>query len=464
MRLRSILYIIYLSLFFLGATAQDKTLSIENTLDIVRNFHPVVKQSFLQNSIAKNELTAAKSNFDPTVQINTQEKKFDDLLYYRYNNAELKIPTWYGIDIKAGIENNIGEKTDPALSKYRNSYIGASIDPLRGIIVDKRRAFVNQAKYFVELTKNEQRLVVNDLILDASTAYWNWVNAYYVNELFKKSVVNNQQRFEMVKKAYLSGDRAAIDTTEALTQLQSVEMMQIQAQNELQKSKNELSNFFWTQNGTPYSLEESVVPEQSVISNQYAKLELDNVDQTIEVSMRSHPKIQMINQKLSILDIEKKLKTIELFPSLKMNYNILEKNYALPGSINSNNNYKYGVAINFPLFQRQARGDLGKTKNKIENTGWDRKYLSLEIENKIRNSYLEFQALKQQLVFSESTLVANKLLFDTETIKFNIGESSIFLINSREMKYLETEQKNIALKTKFYNSIYKSKWAAGNLQ
>ena len=268
----------------------------------------------------------------------------------------------------------------------------------------------------------------------------------------------------MVKMAYLSGDRAAIDTTEALTQLQSVEIMQIQAQNELQKSKNELSNFFWTQNGTPYSLEESVVPEQSVISNQYAKLELDNVDQTIEVSMRSHPKIQMINQKLSILDIEKKLKTIELFPSLKMNYNILEKNYALPGSINSNNNYKYGVAINFPLFQRQARGDLGKTKNKIENVGWDRKYLALEIENKIRNSYLEFQALKQQLVFSESTLVANKLLFDTETIKFNIGESSIFLINSREMKYLETEQKNIALKTKFYNSIYKSKWAAGNLQ
>jgi hypothetical protein len=37
------------------AFGQEKTLSIENTLDIVRKFHPVIKQSFLQNEISKNE-------------------------------------------------------------------------------------------------------------------------------------------------------------------------------------------------------------------------------------------------------------------------------------------------------------------------------------------------------------------------------------------------------------------------
>lgn len=459
--------VIYLLLFFFQsniAIGQDKVLTIENTIDIVRKFHPVVKQSLLQKEIARKELMVAKSTFDPTVQMSSEEKTFDNQLYYQYNNSELKIPTWYGLDFKAGLDNNIGVNLDPSLSKYKSSYLGVSMDPFRGLLVDKRKSVVNQAKYFVELTRFEQKLVVNDLILDASVAYWNWVNAYYVYELYKKSVINNKQRFQVVKNAYLSGDRAAIDTTESLMQLQTIEMMEVQAYIDLQKAKFELSNFFWTQNGLPYTLDASIVPDKQFIAGDINQIQLDNLEQTINNSMRFHPKIEMANQKMSILEIEKRLKTVELFPSLKMNYNLLEKNYQLPGNLNNNNNYKYGFTISLPLFQRQARGELGKTKNKIENLGWDRKYLAVEIENKIRSNFAEFSSLKQQISFSASSLEANKTLLDTEDMKFKIGESSLFLINSREMKYLESEQKNIALKAKFFTSIFKNKWAAGTLE
>ena len=72
-------------------------------------------------------------------------------------------------------------------------------------------------------------------------------------------------------------------------------------------------------------------------------------------------------------------------------------------------------------------------------------------------------ALKQQIKTNEGILSANKLLFDTENIKFQIGESSLFLINNRELKFIETEQKQIALISKFYLSIYKNLWAMGSL-
>lgn len=464
MRFNKVLYLLLFLFQCSFAVAQERVLTIENTIDIVRKFHPVVKQSLLQNEISRKELMVAKSNFDPTVQISTEEKTFDNQLYYQYNNSELKIPTWYGLDFKAGLENNIGVNLDPSLSKYKTSYLGVSMDPFRGILVDKRKSVVNQAKYFVELTRFEQKLVVNDLILDASVAYWNWVNAYYVHELYKKSVVNNKQRFEVVKKAYLSGDRAAIDTTESLMQLQTIEMMEVQAYIDLQKARFELSNFFWAQNGLPYSLDNSIVPDKLFIEGDINPIVLDNLEQTINNSMRFHPKIEMTNQKMSILEIEKRLKTVELFPSLKMNYNLLEKNYQFPDNWNNNNNYKYGFTLSLPLFQRRARGELGKTKNKIENLGWDRKYLSIEIENKIRSNFAEFTSLKQQIAFSASSLEANKTLLDTEDMKFKIGESSLFLINSREMKYLESEQKNISLRAKFYTSIFKNKWAAGTLE
>ena len=73
------------------------------------------------------------------------------------------------------------------------------------------------------------------------------------------------------------------------------------------------------------------------------------------------------------------------------------------------------------------------------------------------------RSIKKLSSFLESKFDANKLLFETENTKFQMGESSLFLINNREMKFIETEQKQIALKSKFYLSFYKTLWAMGTL-
>ena len=368
MQLKLFIFLLVYACFAGLAFGQDKTLNIENTLDIVRKYHPVIKQSFLQNEMSKNDLLATKSVFDPSFQMNTEEKTFDNKLYYRFNNTELKIPLWYGIDIKAGTENNIGERIDPSLTINNSAFVGVSLEPFRGILVDKRNSIVKQAKNFVELTKNEQLLVVNDLLLETTSAYWNWVNAYYINTILIRSVQNNKERYEVVKKSFFAGDRAAIDTTEALTQLQTFEIMQNQAALDLQKARLELSNYFWTANGMPYELEEEILPLSNFELNKISNIELGRLEELVDQAMQTHPKIKMTNNKSTILDIEKRLKTIELFPSLKLNYNALENNLSrISSNFNTSNNTKYGVTLTMPLFQRQARGELAKTKNKIDN-------------------------------------------------------------------------------------------------
>ena len=459
--------LVFLFVFFclLGdAFGQNKTLNIDNTLDIVRKYHPVIKQSFLQNEMSKNELLATKGVFDPTIQMNTEEKTYDNKFYYKFNTTELKIPLWYGIDIKAGTENNLGDRIDPTLTKNKSAFVGVSLDPFRGILIDKRNSIVKQAKNFVELTKNEQLLVVNDLLLDATSAYWNWVNAYYFNDVLTRSVQNNKIRYEVIKKSFFSGDRAPIDTTEALTQLQTFEIMQNQAAVDLQKARLELSNYFWTDNGIPYELQEDIVPISNFEINKINIIELGRLEELVDKAIQEHPKIKMTDNKSAILDIEKRIKTIELFPTLKLNYNALENTLStISSNLNASNNAKYGVSLTMPLFQRQARGELAKTKNKMDDLNWNRKYITLEIENKVRGSFAEFLALKQQIKTNEAILNANKLLFDTENIKFQMGESSLFLINNRELKLIETEQKHLTLKSKFYLSIYKNLWAMGSL-
>ena len=460
-----------LTLFFLilaiQCYGQENNLTIENLLSIVKMYHPIVKQSNLQNDIANNQLTISKSVFDPSFQYSSKEKLFDNKLYYKNNLAEIKIPTWYGLDFKAGVENNTGENIDPTLTKNLSSYFGVNIDPFRGILIDKRKAVVTQAKNFIDLTKNEQTLVINDLILDATSAYWNWVSSYYNLKILKKSVQNNKERFDVIKNSYLSGDRAPIDTIEAMTQLQTFEILETQANLELQKSKNELSNFCWTELGLPYELSNTIQPDSQFENNNVLNLDLDKLENLLQTGTNFHPKIKMVENKLNILNLEKRLKLIELFPNLKMEYNILDNNNDFKNIVNNYNkfnNYKYGISISMPLFQRQTRGDIAKTKNKIEEQNWNKRNIILEIDNKIKNYYSEFYSLKQQLKTNEKILLSNKLLFDAENSKFKLGESSLFLINSRELKYIETEQKTVALKTKLFNTFYKVFWATGTLQ
>ena len=50
-----------------------------------------------------------------------------------------------------------------------------------------------------------------------------------------------------------------------------------------------------------------------------------------------------------------------------------------------------------------------------------------------------------------------------EEVRFKNGESSLFLINSRENKALESLEKLIENKVKLYKTIFALQWSAGLL-
>lgn len=452
---------------FFELRSQSMTLSLDNALNIVRKFHPVVNQSKLIIDQASNSLQASRGVFDPTLMVDNDRKTFDNKRYFNYYNPELRIPTWYGIDFKAGVENNVGDRLNPAITPNRSAYLGVSLDPLRGLIYDKRRAAVQQANAMVKLTRQEQQLVVNDLLFETTEAYWEWVNAYLVNRVFLSAVKTNEFRFDFVKKAFQQGDRASIDTIEALSQLQLVQTLQLQAALDLQKARFFLSNYFWTEQNQPYVFGDEVVPDTSGAQFNPSRVQLPVLEKMIEAAMLEHPKLNAIDSKRDVLEIDRKVKTLDLLPSFKINYNFLDKGYNVPDVFKQSlfqNNYKYGLSFGLPLLQRQARGELSRTKNKISEIDFSRKLTELEIQNKIKSVFTESTSLMTQINVSEQNFLNNKQLLDAENMKFSMGESSMFLVNAREIKLIESEQKLIALKTKFFRSIIANQWAAGLLR
>ena len=445
---------------------QNKTLSLDETLTIIRKYHPVAKQADLLVSFANASLQSSRGAFDPAIYISSERKTFDSKNYYSYSNPELKIPTWFGIDVKAGVENNIGDRMEPMLSSGKTTYAGFSIPVLKNFLFDKRRAAVQQGRIMVNLSTQDRLLVVNDLLYEATDAYWAWVSAHQSYVILTNTLAINKTRFDNVKQLFIGGDRAAIDTTEALSQLQSIEMMQLQSGLNLQKQKLLLSNYLWSESNTPYELTDDIMPDSSwnvVLVNDYPLPSL--VDALASATI--HPKLLMVDLKQDILEVEKRSKFQGLLPTLNINYNFLNKGYASKGLFENGlfqNNYKYGFQFGLPLFQRQARGEYSMAKIKLRTQQLENKQQRLEIENKVKYTFSELVSLQQQAILFDQNVKNQTLLLRAEEMRFSIGESSLFLINTRENKLLESQQKMAELKTKFFKSIIALQWATGQLR
>lgn len=468
------LFISILLIFFFGSPfvqAQDsasKVLSPENFIAIVKQFHPVIKQANIGIEKAKAAITTARGGFDPSVYLESDQKTFDGKNYYDYVNPELKIPTWYGIEVKAGLENNGGQFLNSEVSTGQSSYIGLSVPLAKNLLMDKRRAVLQQAKIFRGQTEAERENIINDLLYNAYSAYWNWVKEYQVYSILTNTVKINEARFDLVKIAYRQGDRPGIDTVEALAQLQNFQFLLSESQVNLRNAAVEVSNFLWLANNSFYQLGEDVVPEDDWSTQSLSNLPLPVLDELLYNARLTHPKLKMFNYKLQWLEVERKLKFQSLLPTVNVRANLLNKGYDMFNGIGKRgfyeNNNKFGLEIGLPLRLSEGRGGYRTAKLKIEETNLEVSLQQQSIENKVKTYYNELLGLQQQVNIYEAAFQNYQTLFRGEDIRFKAGESSLFLLNTRENKQLEAQQKLVELKTKYFKALQAVQWAAGQLR
>ena len=116
-----------------------------------------------------------------------------------------------------------------------------------------------------------------------------------------------------------------------------------------------------------------------------------------------------------------------------------------------------------PLRLSEGRGAYRQSRLKVEESTLDRNQKRNQIIVKIRQYHQEFQNLKGQIQIQNAAFTNYQRLVAAEEDKFKNGESSLFLINNRELKALESLEKLIDLKIKWLKSIYLMQYSAGLL-
>lgn len=433
-------FILLLLLFTSSSNAQSDSslkLNFNTFLQLVKLHHPLIKQAELITKSAKANTLLARGNFDPKVFYDFNNKYYESKNYYEMQNAWFKIPTWYGIELKGGIEQNQGtylnpENTTPSRGQ---AYTQISLPLLQGLVIDERRSILKQAKLFQQQSDYDKTISVNEILYKAGKAYWEWQLSYSNLQVYRNAVELSKDRFIATKRTSILGDRPSIDTVEALIQLQDRILLLQQSLIDYRNKSLTLSNFLWLENDIPVELTENTIPDN--VSGSENTI-LDNIS-SIDSMLNLHPSIKIYDLKLKQLDIEKKFKQDKLKPNLNVNYNPL----FTPGNFNVNfqNNYKWGVSMGFPILLRKERAELQQTKLKIENTSYEVINKRNELSNKIKSSINELNVYKSQINIYSTNLKNYEKLWLSEKRLFDSGESSLFMINSREQSYINSQIK-----------------------
>ena len=428
-----------------------KEMSYNEYLGFVKKYHPLVKNANLEISKAQANLMMARGGFDPKLQLDYKKKQFQGTEYYSIMNSSFKIPTWYGIDIKAGFDENEGYYLNPQNKTPSNGLtsLGISVPLGQGLLINQRMADLQKAKIQVKLSQAEQKLEAIAVLYDASVAYFNWKKNYEEKLLHEDYSINAQKRYDGIKSLIKEGDKPAIDSIEAGIIVKNRLLSLEDSKLKLTKAKLELSNFLWLENNIPLELAEVIIPEKKLGQTIQETLNISDLANP-RFSVLNHPKIEALQSKIDLLTVEKKMKASMLLPKIDVGYSYLAQ--PNPTTLNSNDNYKVGVDFYFPLFLRKERGSLKFAQYKIQESEFIRDLEKVQLTNKIIAQKTEIQSLTKQQKLIDKLVSDYDTMLQSEERLFTLGESSLFLINTRENNLVSAQLSQIALENRFFTS------------
>ena len=428
--------------------ATDSILTLDAYLGYVKQFHPLVKQANLEVSQAQAGIIAARGGFDPKIEVDYENKQFKNSEYFDLLNSTFKIPTWYGIEIKAGFDRMDGVFLNPQNTVPTNglAMAGISVPIGQGLLINDRMADLKKAKIYNNLSQAERDLEVANVLYIASNSYFNWYRNYNEYKLYETFLKNAQFRYDGIKGLITAGDRPAIDSIEAGILVKSRKLSLEQSRLKLLKSKLELSNFLWFENNLPLELQDGISPETELEKKVENTLKTNGL-LLADIDFQNHPKIRSLQNKVSILEVEKRLKGDLLKPTINLNYNYLSE----PEFVRDFNtvNYKYGINFSFPLFLRKERGNFKVAKFKLQDAELDLQLENQVLRNKIDYQLQEINSLKEQINIANELVDNFTTMLEAEERMFFFGESSLFLINSRENSLLSSSLQQIDTQLRF---------------
>ena len=454
---------IFLFLITVSAVAISRgaygALSASLVKDSALKHHPTVLAAFERMRAETEAVNGARGAFDTKIvsdykrqtkhDYNTTLSRTQLEKPLRLANSKIYVGTEQ-ISNPSGFLSPIYHTGNPTTQTGNYAVVGLHASLWKNLTLDPDRAALKNAKYNAKIAKGEKTLTVFDIGRLGQLAFWEWVTAQKVKNVYEELLRNGETRNEYLVVRRKKGDIAQILVTENEQYVANRKGSLQAAKERLLRSEFALSLFYRDELGEP------IVPSLTEGFEDYPRnlaVLLDNLDLNSNIDELIKKRPDMNNLALNVeknqvnLDLAKQ----DLMPKVDLKTEFYKRSV---DRTDMPNEYLMVMAqVSIPIERNLGNGNIASARARQMVA---QKEMSYGRESYKSNVMAFRQALHLQLEQvnqSEIEFTKAKELVFSETYKLKTGGGNLFLVNIREQAQASAEASFHEARLVFMNTL-----------
>jgi len=396
--------------------------------------------------------------------------------------------------------------------QYPSSITFSYAQPLmRGLKFDNPRRQIEIGKKNLSLTDAQFRQRAIETITNVQRAYWDLVFALRSLQVQRDAVAVAKTQLEHNRRLVNEGQLAPIDLVASESQITTYEQGVFTALEDVTRFENTLKNLIARDHGADIWMD-SLVPTDSVdltvpdisltdslktaVENRPELQQSQVLSQINEIDQRYYkdqtkPAIdlvgsygstglagsiasagvnpftissQLVRDRVDQLSALAGLQPLPVTPATTFSPNLVGSYTQSVENLLANryNNFKVGVQINFPLRNRTAEAQLGRSLVEGQRLATQREQIQQTIQVEVRNALQAVRSAETRLRAAVSTRELNEQQFSSEQRKLDAGQSTVFLVLERQNALTTAKGSELKAQTDLNKAIADLQKATGN--
>ena len=400
------------------------------------------KNLYIYKALGKKDVAQEQLNFNKGMYDTQLIGKYDEKDYLTgyglYYDLSLKKPTEFGIDLSLGYRYSDGIQDYNNIKTDKNGelILGVKI-PLISVLnkIDERRFRVNLAKMNLKKTKFQYNETMRDFYFNLMTSYFTLLYKVEIEKLFENILYKMKERKDFLKRSVEKGNLPHIVLLEAKQQVLHAKQNYISVRRD---STNKLVEFLkylnisYKEFKTNYHLPN--LPDTKQINF--------NFNKALEIAIENRPEFKILRLEKEKLILENKNNEINKYPKLDIGINGIYNE-------NEKSGFKVSLNMNFPLAQSQYKAKSAEIKKSVKVIKNEKDLQLVELKSDLSNIINSLHLIVESITNSQEERKLLQELEKLEKRKYQLGSSTLFMLNQRETLTVQSEVKLLEYKLQY---------------
>jgi len=433
-------------------------LTLDAFLERVRRFNPAVTSIRLTGDRAAATLQGARGAFDPTLVSGYEYKTQNggDKLNVLRTGLDVPFNLPMSPSLIVDYRRGLGSSIDPSVKTTVDgeTSVGLAFEPLSGLFLDKKQASLQNARLEPRRVNAQQAEERNRLLLEATRAYWKWVESVRKVEVTEDLLELATRRRNLVIRQAQTGEAAAIDSTEAKLAVANRRDQLAASEKTAAQARVKLATYLWRPDGRPEAFAFAPPPD-------FAPDGIDGFDAAAasQAALNRRPELRRLEMKRRQAAIEERLARGQQRPDLKLKAQVV----SFENGPTDVSDVKLGFEISQPLFFRDDRSDADLARIERRQVTLKKDQTRRKIRADVEGAFVDLRQSRRQVEAARERVELARRLQEAEQRRFEVGESTLFLVNRREQDLAKARKALVAARAGVARAVAEVRWATGTI-